>query len=90
MALRPEGYDRAGLAPVPPRSGEIHPHAPLLSPTNAWRILHRRTGGHISRSTFYRWLDSGKVYSLRIGCRMYVPWQVLQDVIGRCMGGEPF
>ena len=90
MAISRESYDRAGLPPVSIRTGEIHPHAPLLSPTNAWRILRRRTGGHISRSTFYRWLDSGKVYSLRMGSRLYVPWQALQDVIDRCLSGEPF
>lgn len=63
---------------------------PLLSPPSAWRILRRRTGGHISRSTFYRWIDSGRVYSLRMGSRMYVPWQALQEVIGKCLSGEPF
>ncbi len=72
------------------RTGEIQRHAPLLSPPNAWRILRRRTGGHVSRSTFYRWLESGKVYSLRLGSRMYIPWQALEEVIGRCLSGEPF
>ena len=62
---------------------------PLLSPPNAWRILHRRTGGHVSRSTFYRWLDSGKVYSLRMGTRIYIPWQALQEIIQKCLQGEP-
>ena len=69
---------------------EIHSHSPLLPPTAAWRILRSRTGGHISRSTFYRWLESGKVYSLRMGSRMYVPWQALQEVFARCLSGEPF
>jgi excisionase family DNA binding protein len=69
---------------------EGHGHRPLLSPPNAWRILHRRTGGHVSRSTFYRWLESGKVYSLRMGSRMYIPWQALQEIIQKCLHGEPF
>jgi hypothetical protein len=90
MGFRSEMLDRSVLPGDAPRTGEIHTHAPMLSPTNAWRILHRRTGGHISRSTFYRWLDSGKVFSLRMGSRMYVPWQELQEVIGRCLNGEPF
>jgi hypothetical protein len=90
MAFDPELFDRAGLSGGSPRTGEIHQHAPLLSPPSAWRILRKRTGGHISRSTFYRWLESGKVYSLRMGSRMYVPWQALQEVIGRCLNGEPF
>lgn len=62
----------------------------LLSPPNAWRILHQRTGVHVSRSTFYRWLESGKVYSLRMGSRIYIPWQALQEVIQKCFQGEPF
>lgn len=72
------------------RDEDLHSRTPLLPPTAAWRILRSRTGGHISRSTFYRWLDSGKVYSLHIGSRMYVPWHALQEVIGRCLSGEPF
>lgn len=74
----------------PPRVDEIHLHPQLLPPTAAWRILRRRTGGHISRSTFYRWLDSGKVFSFRMGSRMYIPWQALQEVIGQCLSGEQF
>jgi excisionase family DNA binding protein len=62
---------------------------PLLSPPKAWRILHRRTGGHVSRSTFYRWLDNGKLYSIRMGTRIYIPWEVLQEVIQKCLQGEP-
>lgn len=65
-------------------------HHQLLSPPRAWRILYLRTGGRVSRSTFYRWLDSGRVYSLRIGTRMYIPWQTLQESINKCFQGEPF
>ncbi len=65
-------------------------HQQLISPTRAWRILYLRTGGRVSRSTFYRWLDSGRVYSLRIGTRMYIPWQTLQESIDKCFQGEPF
>jgi hypothetical protein len=67
---------------------ETPKHPPLVSPPNAWRTLHRRTGGHVSRSTFYRWLESEKVYSVRFGSRIYIPWQALQDVIRRCLNGE--
>jgi len=90
MAFRPETVGRTFLPGDSSQAGQSPSRGPLLSPPNAWRILCRRTGGHISRSTFYRWLDSGKVYSLRMGSRMYVPWQALQDVIGRCLNGDPF
>lgn len=90
MAIRTESFNRSTVPTGALNLGEIHSHSQLLPPTAAWRILRSRTGGHISRSTFYRWLDSGKVYSLRMGSRMYVPWQALQKVIGRCLSGEPF
>lgn len=90
MAFSPEMLTHQNVAPESPfRAGEVHRPAPLLPPSNAWRILQRRTGGHVSRSTFYRWLDSGKIYSLRLGSRIYIPWEALQDLIGRCLSGEP-
>jgi len=89
MGFSTEMFDRRIASGSPDRSGEIHSHSPLLSPTNAWRILRKRTGGHIARSTFYRWLDSGRVYSVRMGSRIYIPWQTLQEVINRCLNGEP-
>ena len=90
MEIIPEMFTQSVAPGQLPQAGEIPRHAPLLSPSNAWRILRRRTGGHVSRSTFYRWLESGKVYSLRMGSRIYVPWQALQEVINRCLSGEPF
>ncbi|MEJ2008346.1 MAG: hypothetical protein P8Z30_09375 [Acidobacteriota bacterium] len=87
MEIIPEMYTQS-VTPGP-GAGEVQGHAQLLSPPNAWRILRRRTGGHVSRSTFYRWLESGQVYSLRLGSRLYVPWQSLQEVIGRCLSGDP-
>ena len=67
--------------PVPP---------PMMSPANAWRILCRRTGGEISRGTFYRWLSSGKVYAIRLGFRILVPWPSLEELIKKCLAGERF
>lgn len=72
------------------RADEARGHPHLVSPPTAWRILHRRTGGRVSRSTFYRWLESGKIYSLRMGSRMYIPWQTLQEIIEKCLEGVPF
>jgi len=64
--------------------------APMLVPSNAWRILNARTGGAVSRSTFYRWLSSGQVYSVRVGHRMYIPWRVIEELIEKCLAGERF
>jgi excisionase family DNA binding protein len=61
---------------------------PMLAPVNAWRILCARTGGEISRATFYRWLSSGRLYSIRVGTRIYIPWPELDRAIRQCLAGE--
>ena len=90
MVLSSEIIDRSLLPGASSQAGQGTAPGQLLSPPSAWRILRRKTGGHVSRSTFYRWLDSGRVYSLRFGSRIYVPWQALQEVIRRCLSGESF
>ena len=73
----------------PPKAGRGTPATgPMLVPSNAWRILNARTGGAISRSTFYRWLSSGQVYSVRVGHRLYIPWRVIEELIEQCLAGE--
>lgn len=64
------------------------PGMPLLSPYNAWRIVVKRTGINCGRSTFYRWVSSGKVFSLRLGARIFIPWVEVERVIRQCRGGE--
>ena len=60
---------------------------PMLVPSNAWRILNARTGGAVSRPTFYRWLSNGKVFSIRLGHRLYIPWPVVSELISQCLSG---
>ena len=62
----------------------------MLSPANAWRLLCRRTGGRVSRATFYRWLSNGKVYFIRMGFRIFVPLYSLDDLVRLCLTGEKF
>jgi excisionase family DNA binding protein len=62
----------------------------MLSPQAAWRALCRRTGAGISRATFYRWIDSGKLYSVRLGFQIYVPQMALDDLVKQCLEGERF
>jgi hypothetical protein len=62
----------------------------MLNPTSAWRSLCARTGGSIARVTFYRWLRNGKVYSIRLGQRIFIPEAALEDVIKQCLSGEKF
>jgi hypothetical protein len=54
---------------------------PMLTPQNAWRILERRTGVNVGRSTFYRWVQSGRVFALRMGHKIYVPWPEIEHLI---------
>lgn len=61
---------------------------PMLAPSAAWRILCRATGGGIGRSTFYRWVNSGKVYSIRLGFHIFIPWPALEELIKQCKAGE--
>lgn len=73
----------------PPRTQDPEPgESLLLSPQNARRILCRATGGDIGRTTFYRWLNSGQVYALRIGKRFLIPYSVLEALIKKCREGE--
>ncbi len=56
----------------------------MVIPQTALRILCHRTGGTISRSTFYRWLSSGKIPSIRLGTRIFIPWQAIEELIRKC------
>jgi len=78
-----------GLGPL--RVRRVPPGSPtMLSPSNAWRILCRRTGGGISRATFYRWVNNGKIYSVRLGFRIFIPLPALGELIKQCKAGERF
>jgi hypothetical protein len=54
---------------------------PMLSTYQAWRILEKRTGVNVGRSTFYRWAQSGRVFTLRMGNKILVPWPELEHLI---------
>lgn len=75
---------------APAKSEEPNAAAAMLAPTAAWRILCRATGAAIARSTFYRWVTTGKVYSVRLGYRLYIPWPSLDELIRQCKAGERF
>lgn len=60
----------------------------MLRPKRAWKMLCARTGGRVSLMTFYRWLKNGKIYSVRIGYRIFVPRSSVEDLIKQCLSGE--
>jgi hypothetical protein len=62
----------------------------MLTPQTAWRALCRRTGAGISRATFYRWVNSGKLYSVRLGFQIFIPQIALEDLVKQCLDGERF
>lgn len=62
----------------------------MLSPAAAWRSLCARTGGLVALVTFYRWVRCGKVYSIRLGKRIFIPREALDDLIKNCLNGERF
>ena len=48
----------------------------------------RQTGGSIDNSTFYRWLQCGKIDSIRLGRSIFVSRPDLRDAIRRSRDGE--
>ena len=62
----------------------------MLPPPRAWKLLCERTGGRVSLVTFYRWLRSGRIYSVRLGQRIFIPVMALEDTIKQCLAGERF
>lgn len=75
---------------TPPKRLPPEDSAAMLRPTSAWRSLCARTGGFIARPTFYRWVRTGKVYSIRLGSRIFIPQAALDDLVKECLTGEGF
>jgi len=85
-----EPYTIRTPIPVPGGQNSKQPPAllPMLTPTHAWHLLCRRTGGSISRTTFYRWINSGRIGAIRMGTRFLIPLPMLEEVIQKCLDGE--
>ena len=65
------------------------PATPLmLTPTVAWRMLCARTGGGVTLQCFYGWIRNGSLFSIRMGKRIFVPVDKLDDLIEICLAGE--
>jgi excisionase family DNA binding protein len=85
-----EPYAAPIFSPPPPRQNPTPAPSPLpmLTAASAWRLFCRRTGGTISRTTFYRWINSGRVGAVRVGFRFLIPLPMLEEVIQKCLDGE--
>src|SRR5271169_5114105 len=71
---------------IPSESPIKAPNTPhMIRPIIAWRRLCAQTGGGITLGTFYRWIRSGRVYTVRLGGRVFVPITSLEELIRRCL-----
>ncbi len=78
---------KSGQTPRPAAQEGATPPT-LLTPRHAWMLLCRKTGASLSRTTFYRWLREGRILTVRMGYRLYVPIGALDDFTARCLAGE--
>jgi len=53
----------------------------------AWRILCARTGCPVHLDTVYRWISQGRVNSVRMGKRIYIRVEVLDDLVKDALMG---
>ena len=74
---------------VPPATVAA-PRPVMLPPCRAWQLLCRKTGAQVCRATFYRWVSTGKVYSIRLGYHIFIPAPALEELIKQCLAGERF
>jgi len=81
---------KAALSPAPANSPELPRPAGMLPPCRAWQILCQRTGCRVCRATFYRWISTGSVYSVRLGYHIFIPAPALEHLIEQCLSGERF
>ncbi len=79
----PDPEPSGGKTSGPPVTGPV-----LVNPYGAWKYLCSRTGGQVSLSTFYRWLQNGRVFSIRLGGKIFVPQRTLDELIERCLRGD--
>ena len=50
----------------------------------ALRMLCHRIGGNISKTTFYRWVECGRIPSVRLGKKILIPHLALEELIQKC------
>ena len=86
--MKPHAARSLNPAPLRRNSRSSSSVLPMLTPMHAWHMLCRRTGGNISLTTFYRWINSGRIGVVRVGARYLIPLPLLEEVIEKCLDGE--
>lgn len=61
---------------------------PLISASSALYLIRHRTSIPVARATFYRWLNNGRIFSCRLGQKLYVPLSVVEETVKKCRSGE--
>jgi len=89
MAVPMQQWSRNLSDSTPELASPSGAEAPLLSASSAWLTLRHRTGIPVSRATFYRWLSNGKVYSMRLGLKLYVPLSSIEELVRQSGSEEP-
>jgi len=70
----------------PPPEDEAHPI--MLSPERAMELLGMRLGIIVGRSTFYRWVYTGRFFSVKLGGKLFIPLSEMEMVVQRLARGE--
>jgi len=60
----------------------------MLTPRLALRRLCRGTGCRVCIETFYLWIKASKIDSVRVGGRIFIPVEAVDDLIESCLRGE--
>jgi excisionase family DNA binding protein len=88
------------LTPAPPKGAEgverdawgrpVCPPGTMLvvSSTSAWRALCAKTGCSMGWTTFYSWIRSGRIESIRVGRKYYVKVTTLDNLVALSLTGE--
>jgi len=76
------------LPSPPPPVPKGTPSPEMFSPRQAWRRLQASTGCEIAIGSFYRWIRSGRLYTVRLGGKIFVPVSALESLIENCLRGE--
>lgn len=89
MAAPLQGWtNNLATAAAPGETTSPKGQVPLLKASSALLTLQRRTGIPVARATFYRWISNGKVFSLRMGLKVYVPLSEIEELVKQCRSGE--
>jgi hypothetical protein len=62
----------------------------MLTPRQAIRRFCAGTGYEIQRRTLYLWIKAEKIYSVRVGQRIFIPLETLDNLVRQFLAGERF